>query len=91
MLLIPLLRTTAARENVVLNSGFTDGLPGQTRTSAHGRGGLKSDPEVQENDDQNPGHFGLTSQGIAPQRTVMPSRATLEKAVAARIYFENPC
>ena len=81
--------TTAARENVVLNSEFTDGLPGQPRTSIHGWGALRSHPEVQENDEQDPGHFGLTSQGIAPQRTVTPSLATLEKAVAARIYFEN--
>jgi protein-serine/threonine kinase len=79
--------TTAARENVVLDSGFTDGLPGQPRTSIHGCA-LRSHPEVQ-NDDQDPGHFGLTSQGIAPQRIVTPSLATLEKAVAARIYFEN--
>ena len=81
--------TTAARENVVLDSGFTDGLPGQPRTSIHGWGGLRTHPEVQENEDQDQDHFGLTSQSIAPQRTVTPSLATLEKAVAARIYFEN--
>ena len=82
--------TTAARENLVLDPGFTDGLSGRPSTSTHGWGGLRSLPEVQENDDKVPGHFGLTSQGvILPQRTVRPSLATLEKAVAARIYFEN--
>jgi protein-serine/threonine kinase len=81
--------TTAARENLVLDPGFTDGLSGRPSTSIHGWGGLRSLPEVQENDDKVPGHFGLTSQGVISQRTVTPSLATLEKAVAARIYFEN--
>lgn len=81
--------TTAARENLVLDSGLHDGLPGRPRTSTHGWGGLRSHPEVQENDDQNSIHLGETGQLIPYQRTITPSLATLEKAVAARIYFEN--
>jgi len=81
--------TTAARENLVLDSGFRDGLPGRPRTPTvtYRWGGLRSHPEVQENDDQIPSHLGET--GIAPQRIITPSLATLEKAVSARIYFEN--
>ena len=80
--------TTAARENLVLDSGFHDGLPGQPRTST-GWGGLRPHPEVQENDDQNLSHLEEIPQVMAPPRIIMPSLATLEKAVAARIYFEN--
>lgn len=65
--------TAAARENLVLD---TDDARGWISLGSHS--------EVQEN---NAGHFGVTS--VAPQRIITPSLATLEKAVAARIYFEN--
>lgn len=82
--------TTAARENLVLDSGFHDGLPGRPGMDTHGLGGLRLHPEIQENDDQNPNHLRETAQDITSQRSMItPSLATLEKAVAARIYFEN--
>jgi hypothetical protein len=68
--------TTAARENVVLDSGFTDGLPGKSRTSIYGWGGLRWHPNVQLEEDDDQDHFGLSSQVIAPQRIVTPSLAT---------------
>ena len=81
--------TTAARENVILDPGFHDGLPGWPRTSTYKGGGLRPHPEIQESDDQNLSHFGEPVQGIAHQRIITPSLATLERAVAARIFFEN--
>jgi len=81
--------TTAAKENVVLSSSYPDGLPARPGGSAlRWGGGLKSHPEVQENDDQDPA-FVQTEVVLPPPRVITPSLATLEKAVAARIYFEN--
>ncbi|KAF9524002.1 kinase-like domain-containing protein [Crepidotus variabilis] len=81
--------TTAARENVVLNSPTGsvnfDGLPGRPGGSTlRWGGGLQAHPEVQENEDQD-----LPQPEPFRRRMITPSLATLEKAVAARIYFEN--
>ncbi|PPQ77220.1 hypothetical protein CVT25_011066 [Psilocybe cyanescens] len=81
--------TTAARENVMFTSPFPDGLPGRTGNSTLRWGGLRSHPEVQEMDDQDLSSLSETEQVVKPPRLISPSLATLEKAVAARIYFEN--
>jgi len=82
--------TTAAKENVSLNPPYLDGLPGRPggSTLRWGRG-LKPHPEVQENEDQDLGPLPEPEQIMPPPRVITPSLATLEKAVAARIYFEN--
>ncbi|KAF8070658.1 kinase-like domain-containing protein [Lyophyllum atratum] len=83
--------TTAARENVTLGASYLDGLPGRPGNSTiRWGGGLKAHPEVQETDDEG---TPLEARDIpepppAP-RTIIPSLATLDKAVSARIYFEN--
>ncbi|KAF8160836.1 kinase-like protein [Crassisporium funariophilum] len=83
--------TTGAKENVLLYTpAFVDGLPGRPGNSTiRWGGGLRSHPEVQENDDQDSTPLLEADRFIPPQRTITPSLATLEKAVAARIYFEN--
>jgi hypothetical protein len=83
--------TTAARENVVLNSSYLEGLPGRTGNSTVRWGGeLKSHAEIQENEDQDPSPLPTEVLPIVQIRPMItPSLATLEKAVAARIYFEN--
>ncbi|KAF8973150.1 kinase-like domain-containing protein [Flammula alnicola] len=81
--------TTAAKENVVVNSSYLDGLPGRPGSALRWGGGLRSHPEVQENDDQDPSPLANNDQFVSPPRVITPSLATLEKAVAARIYFEN--
>jgi len=80
--------TTAARENVSLLSGV-DGLPGRPGNSTIRWGGglMTPHPEVLEGSED-------LQEEVLPQappvhRTINPSLATLEKAVAARIYFEN--
>lgn len=82
--------TTAARENVYLGSYNVEGLPGRPGNSTiRWGGGLKSHLEVQETDEDHALH---DTDGYKPplrQRTITPSLTTLEKAVAARIYFEN--
>jgi hypothetical protein len=85
--------TTAARENVAV-SPYGDGLPGRPGNSTiRWGGGLMSHPEVQEQDEDNTPLQALNAKDLpvtpAPKRTIMPSLATLEKAVSARIYFEN--
>lgn len=77
--------TTAARENVVLNSHNFDGLPGRPGGSTLRCGGLQSHPEVNEDQDS----ILVPEQIIKRPREITPSLSTLEKAVAARIYFEN--
>ncbi|TFK44419.1 kinase-like domain-containing protein [Crucibulum laeve] len=82
--------TTAARENVSLTPYVVEGLPGRPGNSTiRWGGGLRSHPEVQEADEQDilPENKDLSPP--TPARTIVPSLATLEKAVAARIYFEN--
>lgn len=81
--------TTAARENVILNSSPSDGLPGRPGSTLRWGGGLRSHPEIHEGEDQDPGLSVEKDQFVQPPRTIIPSLATLEKAVAARIYFEN--
>lgn len=81
--------TTAAKENVPLSSLYFDGLPGRHGNSTLRWGGLRSHPELQESEDQDPNSLAETEQYVKPPRIITPSLATLEKAVAARIYFEN--
>jgi len=76
--------TTAARENVHLSP--VDGLPGRLANSTiKWGGGLAAHPEVGEHNNDDP---ATAFPGPSP-RPINPSLATLEKAVSARIYFEN--
>ena len=78
--------TTAARENVVIAPSTIDGFPGRPGESTiRWAGGLTSHPE--EIDSQS--EMNNRSEHPAPPRTIIPSLATLDKAVSARIYFEN--
>jgi protein-serine/threonine kinase len=83
--------TTAAQENFPISRNSpVDGLPGRIGNSTiRWGGGLNTHPEAPEHegdalseDMHNP---------VAPpaRRPITPSLATLEKAVSARIYFEN--
>lgn len=85
--------TTAARENVVLNSPV-DGLPSPGRpgnSTIRWGGGLVTHPELHENGsgDDNTSEPQEISQPPPPKKVITPSLATLDKAVSARIYFEN--
>ncbi|TFK68671.1 kinase-like protein [Pluteus cervinus] len=81
--------TTAARENVSLNASPVEGLPGRPGTSTiRWGGGLQAHPEVQENEDAD-SIQNFPVEPPPPKKPVTPSLPTLEKAVAARIYFEN--
>jgi hypothetical protein len=81
--------TTAARENVILTTSYMDGLPGRPGNSTiRWGGGLTSHPEVQEIDLDPRSELNAHPESSAP-RTIIPSLATLDKAVSARIYFEN--
>jgi protein-serine/threonine kinase len=77
--------TAAAQENFPIST--VDGLPGRPGNSTiRWGGGLQPHPEVQELDDPPP----EKSLPERPRhRPITPSLATLEKAVSARIYFEN--
>ena len=82
------LLTVAARENVCLST--TEGIPGRPGNSTiRWGGGLVAHPEQEHEDEPTP----LLSENISPlpepKRVITPSLATLEKAVSARIYFEN--
>ncbi|OAX41063.1 kinase-like protein [Rhizopogon vinicolor AM-OR11-026] len=75
---------TAARENVRLSP--VDGLPGRLGNSTiRWDRGLAVHPEVGEHDNNDP---AVVLPRPSP-RPINPSLATLEKAVSARIYFEN--
>lgn len=75
--------TAAAHENFRISP--LDGLPGRPRNSSLKWGGdLSAHPEVGEHENIN----DVPAVTLAP-RTISPSLATLEKAVSARIYFEN--
>jgi protein-serine/threonine kinase len=83
--------TTAAQENIRVSS-LVDGLPGRPGNSTvRWGGGLIAHPEVGEHEDETP----VESRNFLPslvqfqRKPITPSLATLEKAVAARIYFEN--
>lgn len=78
--------TTAAQENVHISP--VDGLPSRPGNSTiKWGGGLAVHPEVREHDTDS-GDPAVTLPGPSP-RPIIPSLATLEKAVSARIYFEN--
>ncbi|KAF4620429.1 hypothetical protein D9613_000392 [Agrocybe pediades] len=81
--------TTAARENVPQGSPYVDGLPGRTGGSTLRWSALRSHPEIQETDDQDSNVSVENHESVPQPRIITPSLATLEKAVAARIYFEN--
>lgn len=80
--------TTAAQENFPL----LDGLPPPPGNSTfHWSGGLIPHPEVGEHEDGLPPDPTNLLPSLAPsqRKPITPSLATLEKAVSARIYFEN--
>lgn len=84
--------TTAAREN--FSTSPVDGLPGRPGNSTiRWAGGLVPHPE--EHDEHSlPAHEELPAPAPpapppVPKKFITPSLATLEKAVSARIYFEN--
>ncbi|EIW83144.1 kinase-like protein [Coniophora puteana RWD-64-598 SS2] len=76
--------TTAARENVRVSP--VDGLPGGRpgNSTIRWAGGLMAHPEEDDTSSKAP-----EPEPVAPPRSVEPSLATLEKAVSARIFFEN--
>ncbi|KAJ8509059.1 hypothetical protein ONZ45_g8729 [Pleurotus djamor] len=83
--------TTAARENFRINPVIVDGLPGRPGNSTiRWEGGLETHPEGQEKDEH---HLSSDVKQLPelppPPKVITPSLATLEKAVSARIYFEN--
>jgi hypothetical protein len=75
--------TTAAQENFPLSpaEGLPPGRPGNS--TIRWAGGLQPHPEIPEHDEEG------KILPDRPPRQITPSLATLEKAVAARIYFEN--
>ena len=81
--------TTAARENVPISP--INGLPGPPVDSTfRWGGGLMVHPEHDHEDNdvlRKPSSQRLPSP--CRQRSIIPSLATLEKAVSARIFFEN--
>jgi protein-serine/threonine kinase len=81
--------TTAARENVPLTP--VDGFPGQPGNSTiRWGGGLPPHLEHDLENDPNVGEREMPEVALPPPpRPINPSLATLEKAVSARIYFEN--
>ncbi|KAI0785612.1 kinase-like protein [Abortiporus biennis] len=94
--------TTAARENVSLTptipssttspiiSGLPSGLPGNS--TIRWAAGLSAHPEHENEDDLPTVDLDKGRPNVLsppPRKPITPSLATLEKAVAARIYFEN--
>ena len=82
--------TTAARENVSLAP--VDGFPAEQPGNSTIRwgGGLHPHLEHDLEDDPTIGERGTPEVTVPPPpRQIDPSLATLEKAVSARIYFEN--
>lgn len=79
--------TTAAQENFSL----TDGLPGRPGISTiRWTGGLMAHAEVHELEPEDPAMNNQNMRSSTPPpRPINPSLSTLEKAVSARIYFEN--
>ena len=82
------LITVAAKENVRLSP--TDGMPGRPgNSSIVWGGGLPAHPE-QELEDEPAQILSENDCPLpVPKRVVTPSLATLERAVSARIFFEN--
>ncbi|KAF9263382.1 kinase-like protein [Marasmius fiardii PR-910] len=88
--------TTAARENFSTRPiSVADGLPGRPGNSTIRWGGglMQQQPVIQEHEDPEQGGSNASqnpNQEIVPElKPIIPSLATLEKAVSARIYFEN--
>ncbi len=92
--------TTAARENIPLTSGLPSptGLPGQILIGQPGNSTLRWTTGLpvhhEHAEEETPGAVVLEPDlPVPPQpirrKPIIPSLATLEKAVAARIYFEN--
>ncbi|KAK7035458.1 hypothetical protein VNI00_011751 [Paramarasmius palmivorus] len=86
--------TTAARENFSTRPiSIVDGLPGGRPGNSTIRwgGGLMQQPPV-IHEDQDPATLSGDPQSqpvVQDVKPIVPSLATLEKAVSARIYFEN--
>lgn len=87
--------TTGARENVPVGPHSYDGLPnrwGNGGSTLRKGMGLQMHPGIQEVDERqysSETNLPLPPPPQAPRKPIIPSLATLEKAVAARIYFEN--
>jgi len=80
--------TVAARENVRFST--TEGLPGRPGNSTiRWGGGLVAHPEQVLEDLSDSQPYENISPLPEPKKVVTPSLATLERAVSARIYFEN--
>ena len=80
--------TVAAKENVRLST--TEGTPGRPGNSTiRWGGGLVAHPEQEPEDEPTPLLSENSPPSPEPKRVITPSLATLEKAVSARIYFEN--
>lgn len=78
--------TTAAGENIRVTP--LDGFPGRPGNSTiRWGGGLLAHPEVHEHEVDSTHKQDYTEP--LPRKPITPSLATLEKAVSARIYFEN--
>ena len=82
------LITVAARENVRLST--TDGMPGRPGNSSIVWGGGLAAHREQELEDEPAQKLSENNRPLpVPKRVVTPSLATLERAVSARIFFEN--
>lgn len=80
--------TVAAQENFGMS--LLEGLPEHPgNLTTRWSGGLKAHPEVLEREDDS----GLNCKEIqnisSPRKPINPSLSTLERAVSARIFFEN--
>ena len=83
--------TTAAQENVTFDSSTPDGLPAkpQGHSTLRWATGLHAHPELQEIDEDPILDVRHLPQEPLVSRPIVPSLYTLDKAVSARIYFEN--
>ena len=79
--------TVAARENVPLST--TEGMPGRLGNSSILWGGSLAIHPEQELEDERAQKLSENRPPPVLKRVVTPSLATLERAVSARIYFEN--
>nr|GAT45446.1 kinase-like protein [Mycena chlorophos] len=80
--------TTAARENFLTASSYPEGLAGRAGNSTiRWGGGLQVHAEDDEHLVENP--EAIEVEPPRPRKPIIPSLATLEKAVSCRIYFEN--
>jgi protein-serine/threonine kinase len=80
--------TTAALENVPISAAeIFLGRPGNS--TIRWGGGLQAHPELREHEDDPSLDLRDVPIIAFPKKPITPSLATLEKAVSARIYFEN--